>query len=122
MGSLEFWLAVLCLVLGGLPLLVYPFVLLADVMSLAAQRSGKDPLLLTILSRSFQLGSLIYPLVYLPCLAAAIFRLKAHNQRGAVVISAIPVILLILLAILFFAWMACDRDRAQRDRESGGDN
>lgn len=110
MSSPFFWIAVVFLVLGFLPLPVYPFVLLADVMSLAAPRSGKDPLLLTVASKSFQIGSLVYPLVYLPCLAAAIFRLMAHNQRGAAAISAIPIAMLVVLAILLLAWMACDHE------------
>jgi len=110
MGILEFWLAIAFLVVGGLPLVVYPFVLLADVMSLAGERSGKDPLLLTVVARSFQLGSLVYPLVYVPCLVAAVRRLMAHDPHAAAVFSAIPIGLLALLAILFCAWRACGRD------------
>ena len=110
MSSPLFWIAVVFLILGFLPLPVYPFVLLADVMSLAAPRSGKDPLLLTVVSKLFQIGSLLYPLVYLPCLVAAIMRLMAHKERSAAIISAIPIAMLVVLAILLCAWMACDRE------------
>lgn len=104
-----FWIAVVCLVLGFLPLLIYPFVLLADVMSLAASRSGKQSFLLTVVSRSFQIGSLVYPLVYFPCLAAAIRRLMAQEERIAAEISAIPIGLLIVLLILVWAWSKCEQ-------------
>jgi hypothetical protein len=110
MDFVEFSLAIVFLVIGALPLPVYPFVLLADVMSLAGERSGKDPLLLTVVSRSFQLGSMAYPLVYVPCLVAAIRRLMGHDPHAAAIISAIPLGLLALLAILFCAWRACERE------------
>lgn len=64
-------LAAALLVVGSLPLLVWPFILLPNVMALGAvQQNGEEP------ERAMGLllwGSLAYPLVYLLLAVPAIF-------------------------------------------------
>jgi hypothetical protein len=97
-------LAIVLLVLGALPFLIYPFVVLAGVMSLAGHSSGKEPIILVIVANSFLLGSLAYPLVYLPALVFAGARLAAGERKAALVGSIVPLAFLVLLGVLFALW------------------
>jgi hypothetical protein len=94
------------LVLGDLPLLLYPFVVIAGVMSLAGHVSGDEPLLLLAVARSFIWGSLAYPAVYIPCLVVAC-ALKQNRKKAALRFSVAPVLyLLALIALLGVWWVA----------------
>jgi len=101
--------SIIALVIGALPLVAYPFVLLADVMSLAAQQSGKDPALLTIFSRAFQWTSLAYPVVYVPCAVVALVMLKKMHEKAALGFSLAPMVYVGIVIVLFFAWMNVDK-------------
>jgi hypothetical protein len=96
-------ISIIAIVLGGLPLLVYPFVLLADVMSLAGEQSGKRTLL-TVVARAFLWTSLAYPVVYLPCLSQARSLFKKMHEEAALGFCVAPLGYLIIVVVLFFAW------------------
>ena len=74
---------ILFLVLGALPLILYPVVLLANEMSFAAPATGSESLLQWLVSRAFLLGSIIYPIVYLFCAVVTIIRLVKDRGRTA---------------------------------------
>jgi hypothetical protein len=94
------------LLLGALPLLVYPFVVLANVMSLAGERSGNEPPLLMLVVYSFLLGSLAYPAVYVPCALLAVARVKKNDDNTAFWYVVGPLGYLLLLAGLLAIWSA----------------
>lgn len=94
----------LLLVLGALPLLCYPFVLLANLMTLAGHRSGHESLGLMVAVYAFLIGSTAYPLVYFLCFGFVIVRLKEKKVRAAIRYSAAPLLYIALLAILMMFW------------------
>jgi hypothetical protein len=96
------------LLLGGLPLLAYPFVFLAGAMSLGGVWTGHEPTLLVIVARSFLIGSMAYPLVYVPCAIAAVI-IARKQEALAQKVSAVPVVFLLALAVLFVAWIQLDQ-------------
>lgn len=91
------------LVIGALPLLIYPFVALASLMSLLGYRSGDEPFLVVIAAGAFLITSLLYPLVYVRCLRAA-REVQSTDPEGAVKIAAIPLWTLGLIIVLFVVW------------------
>jgi xanthosine utilization system XapX-like protein len=78
------------LVLSGLPLIVYPFVAFASLMSLAGQKSPSDPLVSTLGAYGFFVGSLSYPLVYGIAAAAAWACVKSEDMAAADKLSRVP--------------------------------
>lgn len=90
--------------LGALPLLIYPFVAMASVMSLAGDDRQAVPLLLTLVAKSFLWGTLAYPLIYLPC--AALASVQDDTSEAAWWFAAVPVWFLKFLLGLFVAWLA----------------
>jgi hypothetical protein len=98
-------LSILSLILGALPLAVYPFVVIADIMSLATPTRGDEPTLLVAVARCFQIGSLAYLPVYAFSLAATLSLLrKKGKERAALCLSILPIIYVAILTILFFVW------------------
>jgi hypothetical protein len=93
------------LVLGGLPLPIYPGILLAGVMSLAGERTGDEPALLMTVVKSFLFGSILYPLVYIPCAIAAVRTAKKQEEALAFKLSMVPLVFLSVLVVLFLAWI-----------------
>lgn len=103
----SFWgksVAVVALFAGGLPLLVYPFIFLAGIMSLAGHRSGTEPPILVAVSMLALLSSILYPLVYVPCLIMVLARLRAGTKR--ILFSLAPLVYLVLVAMLFLLWFS----------------
>jgi hypothetical protein len=96
------------LIVGGLPLLVYPAVLGAGIMSLAAERTGDEPALLMAIVNSFLIGSIVYPLVYVPCAIGAVWRAKEQDAALAFKISIMPLVFLAVLVVLLLAWLHFD--------------
>ncbi|MDY0168588.1 MAG: hypothetical protein RBS80_18715 [Thermoguttaceae bacterium] len=96
------------LFLGALPLLIYPFVLLASVMSLAGHRSGNEPALLVLVIKSFLLGSIAYPLVYLVCLALAVAKAAKNGCTVALWYGLGPLVYLLFLVGLMGIWFAME--------------
>jgi hypothetical protein len=95
------------LIQGGLALAVYPFIAIPSLMSLAAHTTGREDVLLMVVARSFQIATLIYPLVYIPCLIAAIV-IRKRNEVFAVRVASVPLCFLGLLCLLFIGWLALD--------------
>lgn len=93
------------LVVGGLPLVIYPFVFFANMMSLAAETTGREPLLEKLVARAFLWSSLLYPLVYLWFRKAAQRKLKRGDDRAACIQSALPLAYLALVLLFFLLWM-----------------
>lgn len=91
------------LVLGALPLVVYPFVLLANIMGIAAPRSGNESLVLVLISYAFYITTTVYPLVYLFCVAGAIVAAR-KNSHAAVGFAFAPVGYLLLMVGLVAIW------------------
>jgi hypothetical protein len=96
------------LVLGGIPLLIYPSVLLASLMSLAGHRSGNEPVSLMIVVYSFLLGSLAYPVVYIVCVIYALGQ-AGTRERAALWFAAGPLGYLLLLVGLMVLWGGMER-------------
>ena len=95
---------------GAIVLFVYPFCLLANIMSFAAtpdKAAANDPLL-QIASRAFLWGSTLYPVIYL--LAAAVSVLLSSNQRPLAAHRVAQLSLVYLLAVLlcFVTWMVAE--------------
>jgi hypothetical protein len=92
------------LALGALPLVIYPGVLLANVMSLAAEGQSDTPMFLRVVATSFQVSSSAYPLVYGWCFRA----LKAKSVATGLWLSVAPLAYLVLVYGLFQLWMTLD--------------
>jgi hypothetical protein len=92
---------------GGLALFVYPGVLLAGIMSLAAESTGPTSMgsmLAGAIFNCFIIGTLIYPLVYIPFAIAAV-RLRNQDVERAYRMSQIPLEFLLVLGALLFVLM-----------------
>jgi hypothetical protein len=55
------------LIIEGTPLLIYPFVLLANVMTLAGYRTGEESILFVSTIVLFMIFTTSYPLTYILC-------------------------------------------------------
>jgi hypothetical protein len=97
----------LSLVFGGLPLIAYPVLLIVSIMSLSASVPGGEPLLLTLASRGFLLGALVYPVVYLSCLVTTVVTKTA--VASAPMVAALPLLYLVGLVALLGLWAMAER-------------
>ncbi|MFB2669197.1 hypothetical protein ACE02G_18960 [Shewanella xiamenensis] len=88
------------LLLGGLPLLSYPFVVLASLMGLASRTTINVHWFYRLMNKSFLWGTLAYPLVYIPCYWLA----RGTKDSSSLGYAALPLIFLALL-YLCFRWM-----------------
>jgi len=102
-------LRTLLVVLGFIPLLIWPAVLGAGIMGLAAPRTGHEPKLMVILSTAFLVGSMAYPLVYRPC---ALFSesMDQKSERLALALSVAPLVYLFAMALLLFLGLWGEED------------
>ena len=93
--------------LTTLPLLVYPFVLMANVMSLAASPpSSQVPLSLRLAMSGFIWSSTIYPLPYLVTMIASIVLLRLDEVKKALWWQVGLLGYLLLVGLFFVAWLA----------------
>ena len=109
----------LLIVLGFLPLLIYPCVLLADIMSLAAPRTGNEPQLRIILLNAFLIGTLAYPVVYCFCAwISETLNEKSKSERLAEALSFVPLVYLSVVVLLALAcgWAEDDSIRETHER------
>ncbi|BDP43416.1 hypothetical protein DAETH_33850 (plasmid) [Deinococcus aetherius] len=97
--------------LGALPLLAYPLVLPASLMTLGTSDPNSPPAALVAVKQAFCWGSLAYPLVYVGGLALAERAAGRGGARGNVTWSALPLLYMLGLGVLFQAWGALDRAR-----------
>lgn len=89
-------------ILSGLPLIFYPAVLMASVMSLAGNVAGDEPLMLMVVVYSFLILSLLYPLAYIGSLLG--FFLSKDTGRKTLFIR-IPYAHLGLCILLLVLWV-----------------
>jgi hypothetical protein len=76
-------------------LFLYPFVLLADLMSLAGESSGRVSMMQTVVMYAFIFGTLAYPVVYLICYV--IWRDRRNSGREAsTLVCAFPLAYLLV--------------------------
>ena len=88
------------LLLGGLPLLSYPFVVLASLMGLASRTTIKVHWFYQLMNKCFLWGTLAYPLVYIPCYWLA----QGTKDSLSLGYATLPLLFLALL-YLCFRWM-----------------
>ena len=88
------------LLLGGLPLLTYPGMLLASLMGLASQSSIKPAFITRLINQCFLWGSLVYPAVYIPCYLIA----SDSTASSPLVAAALPLLYLIFSMAAFALW------------------
>ncbi|WP_216327589.1 hypothetical protein [Deinococcus aestuarii] len=93
--------------LGALPLLAYPLVLPASLMTLGTPDPNSPPAVLSVVKQAFCWGSLAYPLVYL----GSLFLAGRGGARGNVAWSALPLAYMLALGGLFQVWGMLDRVR-----------
>lgn len=82
--------AAVFIVLGAFALLLWPFVVIPDAMSLAVPRGPST-------GRAFLIGTLVYPVVYVPSLIIAIVYAKRNRIIPITVATAVPIFYLIVL-------------------------
>lgn len=88
----------LLFVLEAIPLLIYLFILIANIMSLAGEGSGNETFLLEFVMKTFLIVTTTYPVTYIACLI--------HFKMEAKIWKAIVPMVHIMLGILFFyLWM-----------------
>src|SRR5262245_46202298 len=93
----------LLVVLGFIPLLIYPVVLIAGIMGLAAPRTaGDEPM--NIIGIAILVGWLAYPVVYCPCAwISESLNEKSKSERLAEALSFVPLVYLSAVSLLFLA-------------------
>jgi hypothetical protein len=94
----RFW-SLLFLIIGAVPLLVYPFVIIANIMQLAAGPSGEENILLIVIVKLFIVCTSTYLLTYLICLVSYI-----RKKSRRLLFSLIPLIHLAIAWLLFILW------------------
>lgn len=95
-------LSIVFLIIGGVGLLPYPFLMIANIMQIAGVRSGDEGALLMFVVYAFVIVSSLYPVTYVACLILAIVRRRQGNLR----ISAVPLFHLLLIVALLAMWYA----------------
>ena len=94
------------LIVGALPLLIYPFILLANVMSLAATKTSTPVRpLQNLTSTAFLWSSTAYPIVFVVCLLAAIASSRSAHGTAALMFAIVPLAYLALCVLLFIGWI-----------------
>ena len=94
------------LIVGAVPLLIYPFILIANIMSFAGTPSSTPvPASQWIMSKAFLWSSTLYPVVYFGCLIAAIVCSRSGDSAMAFKLAAAPLAYLVLCVLLMFGWM-----------------
>jgi hypothetical protein len=87
-------------IISFIPLVVYPFILLANVMSLAAYKSGEESIFLLIVSKTFLILSTLYPITLVYSL-----RSKSKNDDF---LALLPIIHIVICLFFMGLWMAID--------------
>jgi hypothetical protein len=97
----------LWLFLGAIPLLIYPFLMIANVMSLAAERPHNPvPLVLWLSSQGFLWSSTLYPVVFLGCAIMSLVQSHCRDDRTAERYALLPLLYLSGVVALFLLWLA----------------
>ena len=89
-------------VIGGIPLLIYPGVLIADVMSIAGEPTGEPvSLLLKVAVWSFMVVSTSYPVTYIASLII-------YKQRKKLLYAFAPLIHFVIAILVLLLWLIAD--------------
>jgi len=88
---------IILIVISGIPLLIYPFVLGASVMGLVVNWDEGVNIFLKVIVNLFCILTIIYPITYVTCLW---FYLRKAKEKLAIV----PFAHLSICIILFFIW------------------
>jgi hypothetical protein len=99
-GIRDFWTDI-ALVVGALPLGIYPFVLLANGMQLAAGL-GSSGNAYALLGKFFLLGSTLYPIVYVLMFRASRRAQKRGASKQSLVLGVTPLLLVCTLLLSFW--------------------
>lgn len=94
-------LVFLTFILFAIPLLIYPQVIVANIMTLAAESSGKEGAFLKVIIISFVTATSLYPLTYI--FSIIFYNLKGKLHKKLWVLLS-PAFHLILTMTLFFIW------------------
>jgi len=89
---------IILIVISGIPLLIYPFVLGASLMGLVVPWDEGVNIFLKIIVNSFCILTIIYPITYVTCLW---FYLRKAKEKLAIV----PFVHLSIIVILFVIWI-----------------
>jgi hypothetical protein len=104
-------------VLGFIPLLIYPVVLMANFMSFAAPRTAGDENL-NILFYAFLVSSTAYPFVYCPCAwISESLNEKSKSERLAEALSFVPLVYLSFVSLLLLAGGFAAEDSTRETKE-----
>ena len=90
-------------VVSGLVLIIYPFVFIAGIMSLAAFGGGEFGID-AIIALCFLLLSMLYPVTYFVSLIIYLVQ-KNFSQTSKLVVISAPYIHLCLAVLFFILWM-----------------
>lgn len=90
---------IILFIVGGITLIIYPFVLLANIMQLAAGSSNESTFM-RIIVNLFIFSSSTYLFTYIVCLITYLIKKNKNN-----LISIIPIIQIVVTVILFYTWM-----------------
>lgn len=107
-------IAVIALILGGLPLIIYPMLFIANMISFAAivaemKGGGNLSVIPLIVTGSFLITSTAYPWVYVPCVRATIARMRKGEDVPAFQFSLAPLAYLVLVMLLLALWSVVGR-------------
>lgn len=83
-------------IISFIPLIIYPFVLLANIMSFSGEQSGDKSLSKLVAMYAFVILSTLYP-------ATVIFSLVA-NKSQKIIIALLPFLHLLIIALVLFLW------------------
>ena len=91
------------LVIGGIPLFIYPGVIIADVMALAASGGHlRFPTSFPEWLRAYVIvGATLYPLIWVPALIRSIQLLRRASAATALPVSSIPIVFLLSLYLSY---------------------
>jgi len=90
-------ISILLIIIEGLPLLIYPFVLIANLMSLAGLGASDQPFMANLLMVLFLIATSTYPLTYI---FSAFFVFK-RESRYKLLVALCPVLHILLAYFLF---------------------
>ncbi|TVX89736.1 hypothetical protein [Paenibacillus agilis] len=89
-------MSITLLIAGGLLLFLYPFVMMANIMQLAAYPYVEKGFTLVLMNTFIFLTS-IYPLTYIICLVVYLFK-----KKKSIVIPLIPLLQIVMAVIIFY--------------------
>lgn len=101
-------LPIFLLFLAGLPLLVYPFLLIANAMSVAGYQAADVSVFVIIFRSAFLLISTLYPVVFLGSVVSYVVSQRRGNSRWAGRSVWIPYLTLALILVLFLLWLLAE--------------